>query len=82
MSCSAQLLSRSNRGFVNQALFGSRKEEFRQEKEGVRFLCMECICNCNDVDLKELGPDLRWCLSRIRLFSSKSFFPLLFPFKT
>lgn len=53
MSCSAQLLSKNNRGFVDKAFFGSRKEEFRKEKEGVRFLCMECICSCKDVDLKE-----------------------------
>lgn len=30
--CSAQLLRKRNRGFVNQALFGSRKEEFRKKK--------------------------------------------------
>lgn len=38
--CSAQLLSKSNRGFVNQALFGSRKEE-KKEKEGVRFFALK-----------------------------------------
>lgn len=39
--CSAQLLSKSKRGFVNQALFGIRKEEFRKEKEGVRLLALK-----------------------------------------